>query len=386
MELLELTSALIARRSVTPDDAGCQQLLGRLLEDSGFRIEPLQFNDVSNLWARRGDAAPVVVFAGHTDVVPPGPSGQWRSDPFVATEADGKLRGRGAADMKASLAAMVKACQRFAATYPEHPGSIGVLLTSDEEGPAVDGTAQVMATLERRGELFDFCVVGEPSSNERLGDTIRVGRRGSLSGLMTIKGELGHVAYPLRAENPIHALARFVQAMTAEPIDAGNDHFPPTTFQMVNVSSDAGAPNVTPAVLDCRFNLRYNSLWNRETLARRVEKTLDALGVDRELRWRLAGEPFLTSEGRLTDAVVRAIREETGVDAALSTGGGTSDGRYIAPYGIEVVEIGPVNETIHKVNEEVIVADIVALERIYFRVAELLLVPTAARESSWPQR
>lgn len=374
MELLELTSELIQRRSVTPDDAGCQELIAALLADSGFRTEALRFGDVHNLWARRGDAAPVVTFAGHTDVVPPGPTEQWLSDPFAATVAGGKLRGRGAADMKASLAAMIKASQRFAATHPEHPGSIAVLLTSDEEGPAVDGTARVMELLERRGELFDYCIVGEPSSSERLGDTVRIGRRGSLSGLMTIKGDLGHVAYPPRSENPIHALARFVQAMTAEPVDAGNAHFPPTTFQVVNVSSDAGAPNVIPADLNCRFNLRYNTQWTRDTLARHIESMLDALGVNYELRWRVAGEPFLTATGRLTDAVVRAVREETGVDAELSTGGGTSDGRYIAPYGIEVVEIGPVNETIHKVNEEVLVADIVALERIYFRIAELLLL------------
>ena len=374
MDLLELTSELVRRRSVTPDDAGCQELLAALLADSGFRTEALPFGDVHNLWARRGDAAPVVVFAGHTDVVPPGPSERWHSDPFAATVADGKLYARGAADMKASLAAMVKACQRFADAYPEHPGSIAVLLTSDEEGPAEDGTARVMEALQRRGEFFDYCIVGEPSSSERLGDTVRVGRRGSLSGLMTIKGDMGHVAYPLRSENPIHALARFVQAMTAEPIDAGNTHFPPTTFQMVNVSSDAGAPNVTPPELNCRFNLRYNTEWNRDTLARRIESTLDALAVNCELRWRLAGEPFLTAAGRLTDAVVRAVREETGVDAELSTAGGTSDGRYIAPYGIEVVEIGPINATIHKVNEEILVADIVALERIYFRIAELLLL------------
>ncbi len=374
MELLELTGELIRRRSVTPDDAGCQELIAALLAESRFSTEALRFGDVRNLWARRGDAAPVVVFAGHTDVVPSGPPGEWLSDPFTATVADGRLVARGAADMKASVAAMTKACQRFAATHPEHPGSIAVLLTSDEEGPAVDGTARVMELLDRRGELFDYCVVGEPSSSERLGDTVRIGRRGSLSGLMTIKGELSHVAYPLRSENPIHALARFVKAMTAEPVDAGNAHFPPTTFQVVNVSCDAGAPNVVGADLNCRFNLRYNTEWTRDTLARHIESMLDALGVNYELQWRVAGEPFLTSAGRLTDAVVRAVREETGVDAELSTGGGTSDGRYIAPYGIEVVEIGPVNATIHKVNEEVLVADIAALERIYFRIAELLLL------------
>ncbi len=374
MELLELTGELIRRRSVTPDDAGCQELIAALLAESRFSTEALRFGDVRNLWARRGDAAPVVVFAGHTDVVPSGPPGEWLSDPFTATVADGRLVARGAADMKASVAAMTKACQRFAATHPEHPGSIAVLLTSDEEGPAVDGTARVMELLDRRGELFDYCVVGEPSSSERLGDTVRIGRRGSLSGLMTIKGELSHVAYPLRSENPIHALARFVKAMTAEPVDAGNAHFPPTTFQVVNVSCDAGAPNVVGADLNCRFNLRYNTEWTRDTLARHIESMLDALGVNYELQWRVAGEPFLTAAGRLTDAVVRAVREETGVDAELSTGGGTSDGRYIAPYGIEVVEIGPVNATIHKVNEEVLVADIAALERIYFRIAELLLL------------
>lgn len=276
--------------------------------------------------------------------------------------------------MKGSLAAIVTACMRFAAAYPDHPGSLALLITSDEEGPAEDGTLKVMQALHDRRELFQYCIVGEPSSSRSLGDTVRIGRRGSLSGLLTLHGSLGHVAYPLDTENPMHAFARFVQAMTAEPVDHGNAHFPPTTFQMVHVHSDAGAPNVVPAKLNCRFNLRYNTEWTKETLAASVERVLDGLGVRYEIRWRLAGEPFITERGRLTDVVARAIRETTGIEPELSTSGGTSDGRFIAPYGIDVVEVGPVNATIHKVNEEVLVADLLRLEDIYYRIAELLLV------------
>lgn len=374
MDTLELTRSLIRLRSVSPVDAGCQELLAEILAESGFGAERLRFGEVDNLWLRHGRGEPVVVFAGHTDVVPAGPLEQWRTDPFEPTEIDGKLFGRGSADMKGSLAAIVKACERFVAAHPDHPGSLAVLLTSDEEGPAQDGTRKVMQALAERGELFQYCIVGEPSSSERLGDTVRVGRRGSLSGLLKLHGDLGHVAYPLPSENPMHAFARFVQAMTEQPIDGGNAHFPPTTFQMVHVHSDAEAPNVVPADLNCRFNFRYNTEWTRETLARHVEGILDRLGIRYEIDWRLAGEPFITEEGRLTDAVSQAINEETGLTPELSTSGGTSDGRYIAPYGIDVVEIGPVNKTIHKVNEELLIEDLARLERIYFRIAELLLL------------
>jgi succinyl-diaminopimelate desuccinylase len=359
---------------VTPDDAGCQQLLGGLLRSAGFRTEHMRFGVVENLWARRGDAEPALVFAGHTDVVPPGPTEQWRADPFGAAVEVGHLIGRGSADMKGSLAAMVNACRRFAAQHPDARASLGLLITSDEEGAADDGTLKVMETLAARGESFQYCVVGEPSSAERLGDTVRVGRRGSLSGIMTVRGIQGHVAYPLQSDNPIHALARFVSAITHEPIDAGNDHFPPTTFQMVNVHSDAGAPNVVPGELKCRFNLRYSNVWTHEKLAARVEALLKSLEIDYDIRWRVAGVPFLTKPGRLTQAVCRAVQEETGLEPELSTSGGTSDGRFIAPYGVDVIELGPLNKTIHSVNEHVAIEDLDRLERIYFRIAELLLL------------
>lgn len=377
MTLVELARELLQRASVTPHDAGCQSVIAAALAPSGFVAEPMRFGPVDNLWLRRGRTAPALVFAGHSDVVPPGPAEQWQVEPFAADVVGGEIVARGAADMKGSLAAMIKACERFAATYPDAPGSLALLVTSDEEGAADDGTLKVMQTLAARGELFQYCVVGEPSSDRTLGDTVRVGRRGSLSGLMTIKGVQGHVAYPLQATNPIHALARFVAAITREPIDAGNEYFPPTTFQMVNVHSDAGAPNVVPGELKCRFNFRYSNQWSHDALARHVEALLDGLGIDYELTWRVAGEPFLTRRGPLTAAVQRAIREETGLDPELSTSGGTSDGRFIAPYGIDVIELGPLNETIHKVNERVRIADLERLERIYFRIAELLLVENA---------
>ncbi len=374
MAVVELTRALIRRPSVTPDDHGCQQLIAEHLKKLGFKIEAMRFGDVDNLWARRGDQAPVLCFAGHTDVVPPGPRKQWRVDPFAAEIHDGKLIARGAADMKASLAAMISACERFVTDYPQHLGSLAFLVTSDEEGAAQDGTLKVMQTLTQRSETIDWCVIGEPSSQDVLGDTVRIGRRGSLTGLMTIRGEQGHVAYPLPAGNPMHGLAQFVEAVTREPLDQGNEHFPPTTFQMVNVHSDADAPNVVPASLQCRFNFRYSTQWTHETLSAHIDALLAKLGLDHEIEWRVAGEPFLTEQGQLTAAVCRAIKEQTGLDAELSTSGGTSDGRFIAPCGVDVVEIGPINKTIHRVNEEIDVADISRLENIYYTIAEILLV------------
>jgi succinyl-diaminopimelate desuccinylase len=374
MNTLQLARELIRKASVTPADAGCQQLIAEQLGASGFAVEHLKFGEVDNLWAKRGRGRPVLVFAGHTDVVPTGPREQWRVDPFAAEVLDGHLVGRGAADMKGSLAAMVNACRRFAERYPDAPGALGMLITSDEEGAADDGTLKVMETLSSRGEKFQYCIVGEPSSSERLGDTVRVGRRGSLSGIMTIRGVQGHVAYPLRGDNPMHALARFVLGVTREPIDAGNQHFPPTTFQMVNVHCDAGAPNVVPGELKCRFNLRYSNVWTPEALSDRIEALLRELNIDYELRWRVAGLPFLTKGGPLTAAVRKAVSEETGLDPELSTSGGTSDGRFIAPYGVDVIEVGPLNATIHSVDEVVAVEDLDRLERIYFRIAELLLV------------
>ena len=374
MDTLSLARELIRRPSVSPSDGGCQPLIAGLLQGAGFEIEPMRFGDVDNLWARRGRAAPALVFAGHTDVVPAGAREQWQVDPFAATVENGVLMGRGAADMKGSLAAMINACRRFVDRHPEHKGSLGMLITSDEEGAADDGTLKVMETLAQRGETFQYCVVGEPSSTLKLGDTVRVGRRGSLSGIMTIRGVQGHVAYPLQTDNPMHALAKFVAAMTREPVDSGNEFFPPTTFQMVNVHSDAGAPNVVPGELKCRFNFRYSNVWTHEQLQARVEAVLQELRIDYELKWKVAGKPFLTKRGALTTAIQRAVREETGLEPELSTSGGTSDGRFIAPYGIDVVELGPINESIHKVNELVSVADLDRLERIYFRIAELLLV------------
>jgi succinyl-diaminopimelate desuccinylase len=373
MDTPELCRALIQRPSVTPDDAGCQALIAELLRAGGFGVEHMRFADVDNLWARHGRAEPALVFAGHTDVVPPGPAEQWQVEPFAAAVVDGRIIGRGAADMKGSLAAMINASLRFTRTYPAHAGSIAMLLTSDEEGAADNGTLKVMQALAARGEKFRYCVVGEPSSDAALGDTVRIGRRGSLSGIMTIRGAQGHVAYPLQADNPMHAFAKFVEAMTSAPVDAGNAHFPPTTFQMVHVHSDANAPNVVPGELKCRFNFRYSTEWNHEGLAQMVEDTLRRLGIDFELKWRVAGEPFLTREGALTRAVHRAVKEVTGVDAKLSTSGGTSDGRFIARYGVDVVEVGPINETIHQVDEEVRIDDLERLEKIYFRIAELML-------------
>ena len=373
MDTLSLARELIRKPSVSPADADCQVLIGELLEASGFTVERLRFGAVDNLWARRGRSGPALVFAGHTDVVPAGPREQWQVDPFAAVVDGGTLIGRGAADMKGSLAAMVVACRRFVERYPKISGSLGLLITSDEEGAADDGTLKVMETLASRGESFQYCVVGEPSSTTKLGDTVKIGRRGSLSGIMTIRGVQGHVAYPLQVDNPIHALAKFVAAMTREPIDQGNEHFPPTTFQMVNVHCDAGAPNVVPGELKCRFNLRYSNVWTHEQLSARVERLLKDLRIDYEIHWRVAGKPFLTKPGRLTEAVQKAVHEATGLAPELSTSGGTSDGRFIAPYGIDVVELGPINATIHKVNELVSIADLERLEHIYFRIAELLL-------------
>jgi succinyl-diaminopimelate desuccinylase len=378
MNVLQLTRNLIRRPSITPDDRGCQQLLAELLEPLGFSIEHLRFGDVDNLWARRGTEKPLLCFAGHTDVVPPGPAEQWSVDPFAAEVVGDKLIARGAADMKAGLAAMICGGADFIAAHPKHAGSLAFLLTSDEEGAAENGTLKVMETLRGRDERIDWCVIGEPSSEHQLGDTVRIGRRGSLTGLMTVRGTQAHVAYALSADNPMHALARFVDAITREPVDHGNASFPPTTFQMVNVHCDAGAPNVVPGELNCRFNFRYSTEWTHQTLAAKVERLLDGLGLSYEIRWRVAGEPFVTAEGVLSAAVTRAIEEHTGRRPKLSTSGGTSDGRFISPYGVDVVEVGPVNQTIHQIDEEILVADLPRLQAIYCRIAELLLAENPA--------
>ena len=372
-DAMDLLADLIRRPSVTPDDAGCQALLAERLAALGFRIEPMRFGEVDNLWARRGRSEPVLCFAGHTDVVPPGDLSAWDSEPFVPARRDGLLYGRGAADMKASLAAMVLATEEFVAAFPDHSGSIAFLLTSDEEGPARDGTLKVVETLTARGEAIDWCIIGEPSSLERLGDTLRIGRRGSLSGLLTVRGVQGHVAYPDLANNPIRRFAPVLQELHEIVWDEGNEHFPPTSFQVVQLDAGVGAANVTPGELFARFNFRYSTEWTHTDLRQRVATLLDSFELDYELQWRLSGEPFLTRPGTLSNAVSRAVRETVGLTPVLSTGGGTSDGRFIAPMGVDVVELGPVNASIHKVNEHVRIADVPPLTAMYRRALELLL-------------
>jgi succinyl-diaminopimelate desuccinylase len=372
-QAIELTQNLLARRSVTPSDEGCQQLLARRLAAAGFLVESLPFGNVENLWARRGRAAPLFCFAGHTDVVPTGPLEEWHSDPFVPAIRDGLLYGRGAADMKSGLAAMVTATEEFVARHPDHQGSIAFLITSDEEGPSVDGTRRVAEVLRQRGERIDWCIVGEPSSEVSIGDTIKVGRRGSLSGRLTVHGVQGHVAYPQLAGNPVHAFAPALAELTAREWDCGTEHFQPTTFQVSNLNAGTGAPNVIPGELKARFNLRYSPVQTLEKLKATVEEILRRHGVRYTLEWFVSGEPFYTPPGVLSAAVGDAVAAVTGMLPKLSTGGGTSDGRFLAPLGAEVVELGVVNTTIHKVNECVRVADIDALHRMYFNALQRLL-------------
>ena len=372
-DALELTRALIACPSVTPADAGCQALMTERLAASGFRIETLQFGSVTNLWARRGDAGPVLCFAGHTDVVPTGPLEEWRSDPFTPVIRDGVLYGRGAADMKSGLAAMVTATEEFVAAHPDHRGSIAFLITSDEEGPSVDGTKRVVEALKARGETIDWCIVGEPSSGQRVGDTIKIGRRGSLSGRLTVHGVQGHVAYPQLAENPVHTLAPALAELTARTWDAGDAFFQPTTFQISNLNAGTGAPNVIPGELKARFNLRYSPVQTVEALKKTVEDILSRHGVRHTIEWYVSGEPFYTPPGELSQAAVDAISAVTGAAPQLSTGGGTSDGRFIAPLGAQVVELGVTNATIHKVNVCVRIEEIDLLHRMYRGVLDRLL-------------
>ena len=372
-DALELTRALIACPSVTPADAGCQALMTARLAASGFSIETLQFGSVTNLWARRGDAHPVLCFAGHTDVVPTGPLEEWRSDPFTPVIRDGVLYGRGAADMKSGLAAMVTATEEFVAAHPDHRGSIAFLITSDEEGPSVDGTKRVVEALKARGETIDWCIVGEPSSGQTVGDTIKIGRRGSLSGRLTVHGVQGHVAYPQLAENPVHTLAPALAELTARTWDGGDAFFQPTTFQISNLNAGTGAPNVIPGELKARFNLRYCPVQTVEALKKTVEDILARHGVRYTIEWYVSGEPFYTPPGELSQAAVDAITAVTGTAPQLSTGGGTSDGRFIAPLGAQVVELGVTNATIHKVNECVRVEEIGLLHRMYRGVLERLL-------------
>ena len=371
---IDLLCDLIRRRSITPDDAGCQALLASRLARLGFACETLKFNDVTNLWARRGDAAPVLCFAGHTDVVPPGDETQWSSDPFEPTFKDGLLYGRGSADMKSGLAAMIVAVEEFLGAHPDHDGSIALLITSDEEGRARDGTLKVIEALTARDERIDWCVLGEPSSQSVLGDIVRIGRRGSLSGMLTVNGIQGHVAYPQLADNPIRRFAPILAELHEIVWDDGNDHFPPTSFQVVDVRAGIGAPNVTPGELSARFNFRYSTEWTLDALQEKVHAVFDAHAIDYELEWHLSGEPFLTEPGKLINAVHHAVTEHTGSAPELSTGGGTSDGRFISPAGVDVVELGPVNASIHKIDEHVSVDDVVALTGMYRRIMELMLL------------
>jgi succinyl-diaminopimelate desuccinylase len=370
---LDLARQLIARRSQTPDDAGCQELLGKRLATSGFRCESLISNGVSNLWARRGDEHPVVCFAGHTDVVPSGPLDAWDSDPFDPTLRDGYLYGRGAADMKSSLAAFVIAIEQFVAARPDHPGSIALLITSDEEGPAVDGTVRVVERLRGRGETLDYCVVGEPSSVERLGDMIKNGRRGTLSGKLIVRGVQGHVAYPQLARNPIHLVAPVIAELAVTRWDEGDAYFPPTSWQVSNIHAGTGATNVIPGMLELDFNFRYAPVHTREDLERALVAILDRHRLDHEIRWTGSGKPYLTARGRLVDVAGAAIGEVCGIAPELSCTGGTSDGRFIADICAEVVELGPVNASIHKLNERVAVADLEPLAAIYRGILERLL-------------
>ena len=370
---LRLTEELIARASVSPVDGGCQALMIERLEAIGFHVEKLKFGPVDNFWATRGRGGPVFCFAGHTDVVPSGPVDEWQSDPFVPRVVDGVLYGRGAADMKSGLAAMVTASEEFVRRHPAHRGTLAFLITSDEEGPSVDGTRRVVEVLRERREPIDWCLVGEPSSELALGDTIKIGRRGSLSGRLTVHGVQGHIAYPQFADNPVHAVVPALAELAARSWDRGNEHFQPTTFQVSNISAGTGAPNVIPGELKARFNLRFSTEQTVDGLKTVVEELLRRHRVNFSLEWFVSGYPFLTAPGELSQAAIRAVQEQLQITPKLSTGGGTSDGRFIAPMGAQVIEMGVINATIHKVNECVRVADIDALEGIYLRILELLL-------------
>jgi len=371
---LELAEALMAQASVTPDDADCQAMLIERLSAIGFACETLQFGDVTNLWARRGNSSPVLAFAGHTDVVPTGPLEEWHSDPFKPEIREGFLYGRGAADMKSSIAAMVTACERFIDSHDDHSGSIAFLITSDEEGPAVNGTVKVIETLEARGEKIDWALVGEPSSTNEVGDVVKNGRRGSIGATLTIKGVQGHVAYPHLANNPIHKAMPALHELSAIEWDQGNDFFPPTHFQISNINAGTGATNVIPGELTLLFNLRYSTELDHQSIIDKTEAVLQKHCLDYHIEWSHSGFPFLTAEGKLVEAAQQAIKKVTGRDTRLSTAGGTSDGRFIAPTGAQVLELGPVNATIHQVNERVNIAELDQLSDIYEGMLEHLLV------------
>ena len=370
---LQLAFDLISRHSVTPEDAGCQELMMERLAAAGFSNEPLRFAEVDNFWSRRGDSAPVVCFAGHTDVVPTGPEANWTHAPFIPQIVDGLLYGRGAADMKGSLAAMIVATENFVKKHPDHKGSIAFLITADEEGPAKNGTVKVVETLEARNEKIDMCIVGEPSSTNQTGDVVKNGRRGSLGCVLKVKGIQGHVAYPHLAKTPVHIAAPALAELAAEEWDQGNEFFPATSFQISNINAGTGATNVIPGECEVVFNFRFSTELTADILKQRTQAILDKHGLEYDIDWNLSGEPFLTSRGALVDASVQAIREVTGLETELSTAGGTSDGRFIAPTGSQVLELGPCNATIHKVDEHVTAADLDILTTIYERILELLL-------------
>ena len=374
---LELAKELISRPSVTPDDQNCQQLLAERLQKIGFAVEELHFGDTKNVWLRRGTQAPVFCFAGHTDVVPTGPVEKWDSSPFEPTEREGRLYGRGAADMKTSIACFVTACERFVAEYPDHQGSIALLITSDEEGDALDGTTKVVDVLKARGELIDYCIVGEPTAVDKLGDMLKNGRRGSLSGNLTVKGKQGHIAYPHLAINPVHTFAPVLLELTQEVWDEGNEYFPPTSFQISNINGGTGATNVIPGELNVKFNFRFSTESTEEGLKQRVHAILDKHGVQYDLQWSCSGQPFLTQAGKLTDVAREAIAEICGIEAELSTTGGTSDGRFIKAIAKELIELGPSNATIHQINENVRLEDIPKLSAVYEGMLTRLLAEKA---------
>lgn len=376
--VLDLTCELIRRASVTPEDAGCQQLLGERLAAAGFAIEDLHYGEVRNLWATHGETGPVLVLLGHTDVVPTGPVEKWTSPPFEPTIRDGHLFGRGAADMKSGVAAMSLALVEFVRRHPRHPGTVALLLTSDEEGPSIDGVRRVVEEFRRRGQRVDWCLVGEPSSRQVLGDLVRVGRRGSLHGRLCVRGVQGHVAYPELARNPVHAAAAALTELVATVWDEGNASFPPTSFQISNIHAGTGAANIIPGTLEVAFNFRYGTASSADGLRARVEDCLKRHGLDYEIEWELSGEPFLTEPGALRSAVEAVLMEHFGQVPESSTGGGTSDGRFIAPLGAEVVEFGPVNASIHKVDECVSVADLERLPDLYLAIIERLLASPLA--------